>query len=103
MTTYIKNRIEKIMFSGGYVDNNLERYINELSELRHPSSIEREFSEAIKDIESKKGKIHPTHKETISNSIEKIWSLYPKDEKELYTVGITQQIENGIKVTRTFK
>lgn len=101
MTTHIKNSIESIIFKGGFVNKNLENYINELSNLRHPSSIEREFSEVLMDIESRKGQIHPSNKQTIFNAIEKVWSNYPKGEKELYTRGTTTQIENGIKVTKT--
>lgn len=102
MTTHIKNSIESIIFKGGYVNKNLENYINELSKLRHPSSIEREFSEAITDIESRKGQIHPSNKQAIFNAIEKVWSNYPKGEKELYKTGTTTQIENGVKVTKKY-
>lgn len=102
MTNHIKNSIESIIFKGGFVSKNLENYINELSKLRHPSSIEREFSEALTDIEGRKGKIHPSNKQVIFNAIEKVWSNYPKGEKELYKTGTNTQIENGIKVTRRY-
>lgn len=102
MTTHIKNKIESILFKGGFVNNNLESYIDELSSLRHPNSIENEFSEAITDIESRKGKIHPSHKQAIFNAIEKIWNEYPNGEKELYKQGTTTQIENGVKVTKKY-
>ena len=102
MTTHIKNSIESIIFKGGFVNKNLENYINELSNLRHPNSIEREFSEALKDIESRKGQIHPSNKQTIFNAIEKVWNDYPKGEKELYKKGSTTQIENGVKVTKKY-
>ena len=100
MTSHIKNSIESIIFQGGFVNENLEKYINELSSLRHPNSIEREFSEALTDIESRNGKIHPSNKEAIFNAIEKVWSNYPKGEKELFKTGTTTQIENGVKVTK---
>ena len=102
MTTHIKNSIEKIIFNGGFVNRNLEKYINELSTIRHPSSIEKEFSQAISDIENRKGQILQSNKEAILNAIEKVWSEYPKGEKELYKNGYTTQIENGVKVTKYF-
>lgn len=103
MTTHIKNSIESIIFKGGFVNKNLENYINDLSKLRHPSSIENEISEAITDIESRKGQIHPSNKKAIFNAIEKVWSNYPKGEKELYRTGSTTQMENGVKVTKTYR
>tara|TARA_Y100000361_G_scaffold152707_1_gene172808 strand:- start:17 stop:334 length:318 start_codon:yes stop_codon:yes gene_type:complete len=102
MTIHIKNRIEEIIFKGGFVNENLKNFINELSEIRHPKSIEREFEQSLKDIESRKGQIHPTSKEAILNAIELVWSNYPKGEKELYKTGTTTQIENGIKVTKYY-
>ena len=101
MTTHILNTIESTIFKGGFVDSNLEKYIDELSKLRHPSSIEREFSEAIKDIELRKGTIHPRTKQSISFKIDEIWNQYPKGERELYTRGTTTQIENGVRVAKT--
>ena len=100
MTIHIKNRIEEIIFSGGFVNENLKKFINELSEIRHPRSIQREFEESLKDIESRKGKIHPSSKEAILKAIEAVWNTYPKGEKELYQKGTTTQIENGVKVTK---
>lgn len=101
MTNHIKNSIEQIILKGGFVNKLLEKYINELSNLRHPSSIEREVKEALFAIEKAKGQIHPSNKQTIHNAIEKVWSSYPKGEKELYHTGSTIQIENGVKVTKT--
>ena len=103
MTTHIKNTIEKTIFKGGYVSQNLLMFIDELSNLRHPNSIEREFKEAFEDIESRKGAIHPFTKNACFEAIEKIWDEYPKGEKELYKTGSSVQIENGIKVTKTIK
>lgn len=100
MTKHILNTIESIIFKGGFAESNLEKYIDELSTLRHPSSIENEFNEAIKDIESRRGDIHPRIKNSISYKIEEIWNQYPKGERELYTSGKTEQIENGVKVTK---
>lgn len=101
MTNHIKNSIEQIIFKGGFVNAKLEKYIKELSNLRHPSSIQREFEEALMDIENTKGQIHPSNKEAIFNAIEKVWADYPKGEKELYETGSTTQIEDGVKVTKT--
>ena len=101
MTNHIRKSIEQIIFKGGFVNANLQKYIKELSKLRHPSSIETEFKEVLADIENHKGKIHPSNKEAIDTAIEKIWGDYPKGEKELYRTGSTTQIENGVKVTKT--
>ena len=103
MTKHIKNRIDSILFKGGFVNKNLEKYITELSQLRHPSSIETEFKEALVDIENRKGQIHPSNREAIDIAIEKIWNGYPKGERELYKTGTTTQIENGVKVTKTYR
>lgn len=100
MTTHILNTIENIIFKGGFAGANLDKYIDDLSKLRHPYSIENEFNQAIKDIESRKGDIHPRIKQSIFYKINSIWNQYPKGERELYTNGTTEQIENGVKVKR---
>jgi len=102
MTKHIKNELERLLI-GGFVNKALENYINELSKFRHPSSIETEFAEALADIESKKGQMHPSNRMAIDTAIEKIWSGYPKGEKQLYKTGTTTQIENGVKVTKTYR
>jgi len=100
MTKHISDRIEKIIFSGGFVNDTLSAYINELSEIRHPSSIEREFDAAFKHIESRKGSVHPSNKKAVKKAIEKVWGDYPQGEKELYSMGITVQHENGVQTTK---
>ena len=101
MKNHIASQIEKILFSGGFVSLKLEKLIDKLSEVSHPNSLERKFSEAITEIESRKGQIHPNSKDAILKAIDKVWASYPKGEKELYRTGTTTQIENGVKITKT--
>lgn len=103
MTTHIKNKIEQIIFQGGMVNDNLANFINFLSEIRHPSSIEKEFNEAFPEIESRKGRITSTTKRKVYDAIDEIWNNYPKGERELYETGKTVQIENGVKTTKTLR
>ena len=100
MTTHIKNTVEKIIFQGGMVSDNLARFINCLTDIRHPHSIEREFTEAFVEIESRKGVIMPSLKSKAFNTIDAIWNSYPKGERNLYETGKTVQIENGIETIK---
>jgi len=63
MTLHIKNKIEEILFNGGYVVKNLKKFIDVLEDLRSVESINKEFKEAFEDIELRKGTIMKSTKE----------------------------------------
>lgn len=65
MTNHIKNRIETILHSGGIVITSLRKLVDVLEDIRSLESINREFEEAIQDIESRKGTIMQGTKEEI--------------------------------------
>lgn len=62
MTAHILNRIEKIVFSGGFVAKELKKLIDILEDIRGVESINREFAEAFSNIEERKGAILPSTK-----------------------------------------
>ena len=103
MTEHIKNRIEEIIFGGGFVNQKLSKFIKVLSEIRHPRSIHNEFTQAFKDIESRKGTILEDHKLHSFKEIDKVWEQYPTNERELFYKGHTTSVVNGIKTTTTLR
>lgn len=69
MTNHIKNRIEAILHNGGIVIVSLKKLVDALEDIRSVESINREFTEAFQDIESRKGNITQGIKEEISRYI----------------------------------
>jgi len=72
MTNHIKERIERILFNGGIVIEQLKVLIDILEDIRGVDSINREFTEAFEDIEKRKGSITPNTKQEAFLHINKI-------------------------------
>lgn len=57
MTKHIKDRIETILHNGGVVVVSLKKLVDVLEDIRSVESIDREFTEAFADIETRRGTI----------------------------------------------